>query len=108
MEMKTTRELLEELKQIDRKTWDELERWDAVREPPCEDEKFLSDAIIQRRIQIEIEKNGWWLEQSTFTAKPSAKIQKREDPFWKSYGTQAETHTDAILAAYIIAYGMKS
>jgi len=91
---------LARLKDLDPATWERYQEddWSDT------SHVFASQiAWLQYCLQEAIAARGWLLEQSTFAAKPSAKIWKPGDAIWMLYIRYAESHVAALLAAYIAA-----
>ena len=63
----------------------------------------ISGWILQGLLQEAIRARGWLLEQSTFTASPTAKIWKKTDPAWMTYSAAGGTEAEALLRAYLAA-----
>ncbi|MFA5378930.1 MAG: hypothetical protein WC455_24465 [Dehalococcoidia bacterium] len=116
-------DILEKLKQLDEPTYEKIAR--GVPLQPCGQymvfdrgevracqyhEAYMpfgdllpevAEAWLQFCIQRAVAAKNWWLKLSTYTALPSAKIQKPDDPAWKEYHGFGESLAVAILAAYI-------
>lgn len=108
--------LLEKLQAADRDTWEDLKTSLGKLHRYQENNSYEVDVpetikvvekealdILQGCLQRACQARGWWIEQSTFTAKPFAKIQKREDPEWMSYKGCGDSPASALLAAYLKA-----
>lgn len=106
--------LLTRLREIDTETYTTITRTD-MSSDPFQNNIFQEDLIesakeawIQHCIQTTIKKKDWLLEQSTFTAYPSAKIWKKTEPVWKTYHGTGYTIADALTRAFIAASEEKS
>ena len=98
--------MLARLEKADPETWDYIDVTLKLGFPMpgiCDPNGVIAGDIIQGSIQRACMARGWLLEQSTFTARPSAKIWKKTDPVWKTYGAIGESPAQALLAAYLSA-----
>ena len=60
-------------------------------------------AWLQAVLQDACQARGWLLKQSTFTARPSAKIWKVVDPIGKLYYAEGYSPAEALLRCYLEA-----
>jgi hypothetical protein len=93
--------LLSQLKRVDPALYHDV--LDSIVKPG----DYRNEYIIQGKLQEAIQARDWLLEQSTFTARTSAKIWKKTDPVWKDYIAAGDTPTHALLAAYLAAIDFK-
>lgn len=60
-------------------------------------------AWLQICLQEAIAENGWWLELSTYTLMPTAKIEKQAAASFLWYHRAGDSLASALLAAYVAA-----
>ena len=97
-------DLFNQLREKDPELWERYKQWSAHMD--IYDETALQ-YILQGELQEAIRARGWLLEQSTFTAFPSAKIWKKTDPAWRTYSAPGSTEAEALVKAYLAAISHK-
>ena len=92
-------EQLEQLRKADQETWERINRWELNFAHP--EEVFLTRAIVQAVLQEAITGRKWLYEQTTFTARPSAKIWNPDWQIDHYICRPGDSPAEALLEAYL-------